>query len=97
VPKPSEESFKQLFDNEAFKWFIEKTAAHLNDIDTVRDFDPEKPDQTNARKIAIEIIESIFADLVNEKELARQQTLQMLKEQKEKQKGIPIEKDESDY
>ena len=69
IKEPVKEEVRELLKNEAFQWFLQRIAFHLNSIDTVRDINLENVDEALARKMAIEIIENAFADFWEKGEL----------------------------
>lgn len=100
--QPTPQEVSEFVKQDIFKWFLEKVALRLNELDTVRDADILLPNEMYSRRLAIETIESIFSDLVESKQIKEVQrevaskessTIKILKENKEDLS----EKKENDY
>lgn len=61
--KPLKSEIREWVKNSITQWFLERLSFHLNEIDTVRNINPENIDEALARKMALEIVENAIADV----------------------------------
>jgi hypothetical protein len=61
MKKPTQEEIHQWTKNKVTKWYLERLANYLNEIDTVRNV--KKGDELIGRQAAINIIEDSLGDI----------------------------------
>lgn len=69
MKKPGSGKTREWVKNDVTQWFLEKLALYMNEIDTVRDINLNNIDVALARRLAIEVIENAFGDILEAGEL----------------------------